>query len=30
MAERVARVGGMVTVEPNEDGGVTVHGWVPQ
>ncbi len=27
--ERLARVGGDLTIGPNEDGGVTVHAWVP-
>jgi LuxR family transcriptional regulator, regulator of acetate metabolism len=30
MAERMARVGGTVTTEPNEDGGVTIHAWLPR
>jgi signal transduction histidine kinase len=30
MTERMARVGGTFTMEPNEDGGVTAHGWLPR
>jgi signal transduction histidine kinase len=29
VTERVGRVGGAVTISPNEDGGVTVQAWVP-
>jgi signal transduction histidine kinase len=29
MSERVGRVGGTVTIGPNDDGGVTVQAWVP-
>jgi signal transduction histidine kinase len=29
VCERLARVGGSVTVSPNDDGGVTVQAWIP-
>jgi signal transduction histidine kinase len=29
VGEGLARVGGALTIAPNEDGGVTVHAWVP-
>jgi signal transduction histidine kinase len=29
VGEGLARVGGAMTIAPNEDGGVTVHAWVP-
>lgn len=29
MSERLARVGGQVSICRNEDGGVTVQAWVP-
>ena len=28
--ERLARVGGTITIGSNEDGGVTVQAWLPQ
>jgi signal transduction histidine kinase len=28
-ADRLARVGGTLTISPNEDGGVTFRGWLP-
>jgi signal transduction histidine kinase len=29
MSDRLARVGGSVTIARNDDGGITVHVWVP-
>jgi signal transduction histidine kinase len=29
VTDRLARIGGHVTVSPNEDGGVTLHAWIP-
>jgi signal transduction histidine kinase len=29
-SDRVARIGGNLTISTNEDGGVTLHAWVPR
>jgi signal transduction histidine kinase len=29
MSERIGRVGGTLSIEPNDDNGVTVQAWVP-
>ena len=29
VTDRLARVGGTLSVAPNDDGGVTVHAWLP-